>query len=182
MTNHPAYRNLNSNARSRGGERRNRGFTLIMPNRRSHRSPASHRTRRSRRRPLLSLWKEDGCRSAPLDALPLPSNRPCASSRKHQSFGRRLKQADKNPQIELSSRADFELRYKFPFQQFRPWGPRGRRSRVADVAVLACRLLEHGRRLLDADQLLIADEMAVRSYSFCFPSRKSTVTSTRPNR
>src|ERR1035437_8725459 len=31
--------------------------------------------------------KNDGCRSAPLDALPLPSNRPCALSRKHQSFG-----------------------------------------------------------------------------------------------
>src|ERR1019366_9597422 len=31
--------------------------------------------------------KNDGCRSAPLDALPPPSNRPCALSRKHQSFG-----------------------------------------------------------------------------------------------
>src|SRR5450759_4498521 len=31
--------------------------------------------------------KNDGRRSAPLDALQLPSNRPCASSQKRRSFG-----------------------------------------------------------------------------------------------
>src|SRR5450759_1172539 len=97
-------------------ERRNRGFTLIhaetgVP----IASPASHRTRRSRRHPLLVTLERT------MDAVrPLWTH--CRSRRTGRAhyrgsinlLGRRLKQADKNPQSRalkatLERLVDFDL-------------------------------------------------------------------------
>src|ERR1019366_4353228 len=67
--------------------RRNRGFTLIHAETGVPIARVPSDATISSTSSIGHSGKNDGCRSAPLDALPLPSNRPCALSRKHQSFG-----------------------------------------------------------------------------------------------